>query len=498
MRTGRARTFHSSGLRCLTPLRCCADGSFIARAPFDRPGDARRAPRLRGHSRRCSLTGAIFSERSTRGLRHSPTHARRGDDAGALLSDAALGRRATAGRAPTPGRGGGTPVRTRASAASSSSSSTVWTTLSFSPRSSSTRRRPRWSTRARGTRSPTSASPPSSTPSPPPTSPRKRARASSSASTPSPPRRASGSWRCTPRTTSAGSTSSPRRARWTSPATRTSRPRRTTRLRGCGAAIALVDAVCDASEMQRKSPTRIESRARGIWTVPTARSPRDAQVRDGILPLRHGRVRGGARATRARDGSGDDLHSACTRDARPASDIFGDDPSVLFVSTHEDGNFPGTGKMSDAGEGDGVGATINVPLPPGSAAPAPRRPAQPRSSPGAARFSPDIVLVSAGYDAHWRDPLAGLSFRTGTYWRLSARLKALADELCGGRCVFLLEGGYDLTGFGRGRRGFVQGAARGRVGGGPGGNRGADGRADGEGAQGARRGQGDAPAVAVR
>ena len=58
--------------------------------------------------------------------------------------------------------------------------------------------------------------------------------------------------------------------------------------------------------------------------------------------------------------------------------------------------------------------------------------------------------MSAGYDAHWRDPLAGLNYRTGTYHRLCARLKALADELCGGRCVFLLEGGYDLVGLSEG------------------------------------------------
>ena len=71
-------------------------------------------------------------------------------------------------------------------------------------------------------------------------------------------------------------------------------------------------------------------------------------------------------------------------------------------------------------------------------------------APAAARFQPDLVIVSAGYDAHWRDPLAGLHYRTGTYHRLSARLKELADALCGGKCVFLLEGGYDLTGLSEG------------------------------------------------
>ena len=63
--------------------------------------------------------------------------------------------------------------------------------------------------------------------------------------------------------------------------------------------------------------------------------------------------------------------------------------------------------------------------------------------PHAADIQPDFIIVSAGYDAHWRDPLAGLTFRTGTYHRLCSKLKEMANELCGGRIVFLLEGGYD-------------------------------------------------------
>ena len=132
------------------------------------------------------------------------------------------------------------------------------------------------------------------------------------------------------------------------------------------------------------------------------------------------------------------------------NDIFRDDPSVLFVSAHEDGSYPGTGKASDVGEGDGLGATINLPLPPGSGDAAALAAFDEIVAPAAARFQPDIVLVSAGYDAHWRDPLAGLNYRTGTYHRLCARLKALADELCGGRCVFLLEGVTISWGYPRG------------------------------------------------
>jgi acetoin utilization deacetylase AcuC-like enzyme len=66
-------------------------------------------------------------------------------------------------------------------------------------------------------------------------------------------------------------------------------------------------------------------------------------------------------------------------------------------------------------------------------------------APAAARFQPDVILVSAGYDAHWRDQLAGLNYRTGTYHRLSARLKELADEMCGGAVPVQVEFNFTLS-----------------------------------------------------
>ena len=65
-------------------------------------------------------------------------------------------------------------------------------------------------------------------------------------------------------------------------------------------------------------------------------------------------------------------------------------------------------------------------------------------APAVTRFKPDLILVSAGYDAHWQDPLAGLQLRSSTYHRLCADIRALAAALCGGRVAFLLEGGYDV------------------------------------------------------
>ncbi|KAI3798022.1 hypothetical protein L1987_33288 [Smallanthus sonchifolius] len=64
--------------------------------------------------------------------------------------------------------------------------------------------------------------------------------------------------------------------------------------------------------------------------------------------------------------------------------------------------------------------------------------------PSAQRFKPDIILVSAGYDGHVLDPLANFQFTTGTYYMLASNIKQLAKDLCGGRCVFFLEGGYNL------------------------------------------------------
>jgi len=129
-------------------------------------------------------------------------------------------------------------------------------------------------------------------------------------------------------------------------------------------------------------------------------------------------------------------------------DTFYHDPSVLFVSTHQAGSYPGTGLMREVGEGDGEGYSINLPLPGDSGDSAMRTAFAEVVQPAATRFKPDIILVSAGYDAHWRDPLAGLQFRTSTYHWLTRSIKDMADSLCGGRAVFMLEGGYDVRALG--------------------------------------------------
>ncbi|KAJ7515346.1 hypothetical protein O6H91_22G011200 [Diphasiastrum complanatum] len=125
-------------------------------------------------------------------------------------------------------------------------------------------------------------------------------------------------------------------------------------------------------------------------------------------------------------------------------DAFYEDPNIFFLSTHQAGSYPGTGKMEEVGSGAGEGTSLNFPLPGGSGDEAMSAVFQEVIVPAAQRFKPDIILVSAGYDAHVLDPLASLQFTTGTYYRLSYEIKQLAQDLCGGRCVFFLEGGYDL------------------------------------------------------
>ncbi|KAK9713269.1 hypothetical protein RND81_06G016000 [Saponaria officinalis] len=125
-------------------------------------------------------------------------------------------------------------------------------------------------------------------------------------------------------------------------------------------------------------------------------------------------------------------------------DAFYEDPDIFFLSTHQDGSYPGTGKIHEVGRGPGEGTSLNLPLPGGSGDAAMRTVFDEVIAPCAQNFKPDIILVSAGYDGHVLDPLASLQFTTGTYYTLAANIKQLAKQLCRGRCVFFLEGGYNL------------------------------------------------------
>ncbi len=123
-------------------------------------------------------------------------------------------------------------------------------------------------------------------------------------------------------------------------------------------------------------------------------------------------------------------------------DIFQADASVLFASTHQMPLYPGTGALSETG----VGNVFNAPLREGDGSAAFREAMSSRILPAVAAFRPDIILVSAGFDAHWRDPLAGLELTASDFDWITGKLMELAGKHCNNRLVSLLEGGYDLQG----------------------------------------------------
>ena len=119
---------------------------------------------------------------------------------------------------------------------------------------------------------------------------------------------------------------------------------------------------------------------------------------------------------------------------------FESDGDLFYASTHQWPLYPGTGAAGETG----VGNICNVPLAPGSGSREFRRAMSETVFPALEAFRPDLILLSAGFDAHNDDPLAGLKFRTEDYGWVTAQLVRIAEGLCGGRMVSALEGGYDL------------------------------------------------------
>jgi acetoin utilization deacetylase AcuC-like enzyme len=125
-------------------------------------------------------------------------------------------------------------------------------------------------------------------------------------------------------------------------------------------------------------------------------------------------------------------------------EMFYDDPRVLYFSIHQAPFYPGTGLSDERGEGAGLGTTINVPLPATTGYETYEPVFRQVMAPAADRFDPELILVSAGFDAHWKDPLGGMYLSTAGYAKLTGIIIELAQYLCNGRLVFVQEGGYDL------------------------------------------------------
>jgi acetoin utilization deacetylase AcuC-like enzyme len=135
--------------------------------------------------------------------------------------------------------------------------------------------------------------------------------------------------------------------------------------------------------------------------------------------------------------------------------VFAPSPEVLFVSIHQSPLYPGTGAASDAGTGAGAGYNVNLPVPAGSGDETFCSLVEHLVVPLARSFAPGLILVSAGYDAHAEDPLAGCEVTDAGYATMTASMRRVADEL-GVPLGVVLEGGYDLSALARGVRATLE------------------------------------------
>jgi acetoin utilization deacetylase AcuC-like enzyme len=128
-----------------------------------------------------------------------------------------------------------------------------------------------------------------------------------------------------------------------------------------------------------------------------------------------------------------------------SQEIFWSDKTVMYCSTHQMPLFPGTGAVSESGEYNTV---VNAPLRPGDGTDKFRDALESRILPRLIEFRPELVIISAGFDAHYRDPLANINLEEADFAWATQKLMEVADRYAGGRVVSLLEGGYDLQGLG--------------------------------------------------
>jgi acetoin utilization deacetylase AcuC-like enzyme len=129
-----------------------------------------------------------------------------------------------------------------------------------------------------------------------------------------------------------------------------------------------------------------------------------------------------------------------------SQDIFWSDPTVMYCSTHQMPLYPGTGAASERGEHDTI---VNAPMRPGDGSETFRAAFETTILPRLEAFRPDLVVISAGFDAHWRDPLANINLTEADFRWATRKLMEIAERHAGGRIVSFLEGGYDLEGLAR-------------------------------------------------
>ncbi|MGP8160134.1 MAG: histone deacetylase [Candidatus Dormibacteria bacterium] len=204
-------------------------------------------------------------------------------------------------------------------------------------------------------------------------------------------------------------------------------------VRSVGAALTAVDAVCDGRSAHAFSLSRPPGHHASAATAMGF-----CIFNNVAIAARHAQRRGRERIAIVDI----DVHHGNGTEA-----IFWDDPSVLYTSLHQWPLYPGTGAATDRGGAGAPGLTLNVPLASGTTGHAWLRSFDGAVLPALAAFRPEMVLVSAGYDAHTADPLATLDLTAATYGAVANRLRDLCADVAAGS-VWVLEGGYDLAALG--------------------------------------------------
>jgi acetoin utilization deacetylase AcuC-like enzyme len=204
-------------------------------------------------------------------------------------------------------------------------------------------------------------------------------------------------------------------------------------LRSAGGAILAVDEV-----MPRKVANAFVATRPPGHHAETARPMGFCFFNNAAVAARHAQKRWGAERVAIMDF---DVHHG-----NGTQDIFWRDPTVMYASTHEMPLYPGTGAMNETGDHDTI---VNAPLRAGDGGGEFRDAFEIVVIPKLMAFRPDLVIISAGFDAHVRDPLANINLVEADFAWATRRLMEVADATCGGRVVSLLEGGYDLEGLSR-------------------------------------------------